>query len=352
MVVSSRKTLFTSAFAVTAAFTLSACATLPEPSTPMRLGQAAAPPTAFLAFCERSPSACSDAPAEVIRTVAKAELAQRSAAAAQLATGRQRNNLVATAAVQTQKINWSEAFAEARRRREVFDAPAEKQRPDWAAAFAAARAARAQAEAAAKSQAQMTETLEATKVTLVTETAPAEPTKLAWAGKAEVPAVASPSFAKTAPAPAEALAMTPALWTKLNKVNDKINRAIARKTDLANYGKLDYWTLPLADGTGAGDCEDYVLEKKRALIEDGLPASALSIAVVTTSWGESHAVLVVETDYGDYVLDNTTPWILPWEKTTLTWHERQVAGSAFRWASVGATPTYQIAKTTLSIRRP
>lgn len=297
---------------------------MPEPSAPMRLGEAAAPPTAFLEFCERLPSECGGAPAEVVRTVARTELAQRNAAEARFAQGRKRNNQVATAAVGAQGVSWSHAFEEARRRREALAAPPTQVRYDWSAHFGAARA-----EKMAK--------LETTDLQEVQPRNAAQGGKtLAWSGKAAPSAglqqasLALPAQAEETPAPA----MTPSLWTTLNRVNDKVNRAIARKTDIANYGRVDFWTTPLAEGVASGDCEDYVLEKKRALIGAGLPASALSIAVVTTSWGEAHAVLLVDTDQGEYVLDNTTPWIVPWHKANLRWHERQVAGSAFRWANV------------------
>lgn len=321
----------------------------------MRLGEAAAPPSAFLAFCERSPTACGDAPPEVVRTVARAELAQRSAAEAQLASGRRRTNPVATAAMLAQPVNWSEAFAEARRRREALTAPTVEEKPDWAAVFAAARAAREAAAREAEADVTAEATVEARGRLLRSAAGEtkAAPITLAWSGKVELKAAAETSSKSGGGLDrSPSLAMTTALWSTLNKVNDKVNRAIARKTDIANYGQIDFWTLPLAEGQAAGDCEDYVLEKKRALIKAGLPASALSIAVVTTSWGEAHAVLVVETDKGDYVLDNTTPWILPWRKANLTWHERQVAGSAFRWANVASPRPYQIAKTSLSLSQP
>ena len=38
------------------------------------------------------------------------------------------------------------------------------------------------------------------------------------------------------------------------------------------------------------------------------------------------------TDKGEYVLDNLSAWVLPWNKTPYKWGERQVAGSASHWA--------------------
>lgn len=121
-------------------------------------------------------------------------------------------------------------------------------------------------------------------------------------------------------------------WAMLTSTNDAINRAIAQGSDLAVYGVAEQWATPLESGRRLGDCEDYVLEKRRALIAAGLPASALSIGVVVTDRRATHAVLLVATDRGEYVLDNLTPWVLPWAKTGYEWRERQVAGSAFNWA--------------------
>jgi predicted transglutaminase-like cysteine proteinase len=132
--------------------------------------------------------------------------------------------------------------------------------------------------------------------------------------------------------PAAGLRMTWTAWRLINRVNARINRAITSRADLQTYGRADVWTTPLKSGVGFGDCEDYVLEKRRALIGAGLPASALSIAVVATRRGESHAVLLVDTQHGEYVLDNLTPWVLPWTTTPYLWRKREVAGSASQWA--------------------
>ena len=64
------------------------------------------------------------------------------------------------------------------------------------------------------------------------------------------------------------------------------------------------------------------------------PPSTLSIAVVTTSWNATHAVLLVAGDKGEYVLDNLSPWVVPWNEAPYTFRKRQVAGDAFHWAIV------------------
>jgi predicted transglutaminase-like cysteine proteinase len=116
----------------------------------------------------------------------------------------------------------------------------------------------------------------------------------------------------------------------LTTLNRRVNRSIRRASDDAQYGRAEYWTVPQGrDATG--DCEDYVLAKRRALLDAGVSPEALSIAVVRTRRGEMHAVLLVATEGGEMVLDNLSPWIVPWTEAPYEWLERQVAGSAHRW---------------------
>ena len=128
--------------------------------------------------------------------------------------------------------------------------------------------------------------------------------------------------------------MTRAVWTLVNHTNQIINRAIAARKDIETYGLAEVWATPLKAGGKFGDCEDYVLEKRRALLAGGVPAEALSIAVVATEKGDVHAVLLVNTQVGEFVLDNLTPWVLLWNERSYHWLKRQVAGSPARWAVV------------------
>jgi len=164
---------------------------------------------------------------------------------------------------------------------------------------------------------------------------------LAMMARSEAPASVSPEGASpdplvepTVPEGRPAPATAPISWALLNQVNDAVNRAITSQTDLKTYGVADYWATPLEDGRTTGDCEDYVLEKQRALIASGAPREALSIAVVTTRWGEAHAVLLVATGEGEVVLDNLTPEIVPWSQAPYHWNMRQLPGQSFQWAMV------------------
>ena len=130
------------------------------------------------------------------------------------------------------------------------------------------------------------------------------------------------------------IALTDDAKGELNMVNRMINSMIIETTDQANYGVDDYWTEPLEDGKAGpkrGDCEDYVLEKRKAPITAGVPESALSIAVVTTRRGELHAVLLVATNQGELVLDSLSPWVTAWRDTPYKWVERQAPGEPMIW---------------------
>lgn len=124
-------------------------------------------------------------------------------------------------------------------------------------------------------------------------------------------------------------------WNDLQRVNLAVNAEIAPTTDLELYGVLEYWTLP----DTAGDCEDYVLLKRKRLVEAGWPAEALLVTVVRDEKGEGHAVLTAVTDKGDYSLDNQRDEILPWQKTGYSFVKRQSQYDVNRWVYIGAPDT-------------
>ena len=119
---------------------------------------------------------------------------------------------------------------------------------------------------------------------------------------------------------------------ELEAVNLYFNRLITPVTDQEHYGVAERWTY--AD-TGKGDCEDYVLEKRRYLIRRGWPANALLITVVLNKMNEGHAVLTIATDKADYVLDNMTDDVLMWSSSGLTFIKRQSAGDPNNWVDLG-----------------
>ncbi|MFN9250057.1 MAG: transglutaminase-like cysteine peptidase, partial [Brevundimonas sp.] len=124
--------------------------------------------------------------------------------------------------------------------------------------------------------------------------------------------LARPAVARVRAPEAAPLTLARADWRRVQRINREVNRAIRHREDSAVYGRPDQWALGEA---GVGDCEDYALAKRAALIQAGVPARALSIALVETRRGESHAVLLIDTDKGALVLDNLSPWIRRWDQT-------------------------------------
>lgn len=116
-------------------------------------------------------------------------------------------------------------------------------------------------------------------------------------------------------------------------VNRAVNTEVRQVTDRRQFGREDVWGLPTARG---GDCEDFVLEKKRRLIEAGLPGSALLIATVLDQRRQGHAVLVLRTSSGDFVLDNLNDRMLPWHRTGYSFLRMQNPAAPRRWDAIAA----------------
>ncbi len=116
-------------------------------------------------------------------------------------------------------------------------------------------------------------------------------------------------------------------WKTLLNINYTVNETVAPLTDAEIYGVEEYWTYP----TNVGDCEDYVLQKRKMLMQAGFSASNLLITVVLQPNGEGHAVLTVRTDRGDFVLDNMRNKVLLWSETEYTFLKRQSSANAGKW---------------------
>ena len=125
--------------------------------------------------------------------------------------------------------------------------------------------------------------------------------------------------------------MTPVIWRTITLVNRRVNGRIKPMTDKEHWGTVDSWDFP---DDGYGDCEDYQLLKRRTLVEQGLPRRAMRMTVVIDEQGEGHAVLMVRTDRGDFILDNKTNTVLPWAQTGYVFVKREGQNDA-TWASLG-----------------
>lgn len=123
---------------------------------------------------------------------------------------------------------------------------------------------------------------------------------------------------------------SPVRLAELDAINRAVNHEIEPVTDIELYGITDYWTIP----TTKGDCEDYVLLKRKLLMELGWPASALLITVVRDERGEGHAILTARTAQGDFVLDNKTDEIKVWHRTRYDFVMRQSYLNPRVWMSL------------------
>jgi len=121
-------------------------------------------------------------------------------------------------------------------------------------------------------------------------------------------------------------------WTDLTRVNKWVNDNVKPMTDLEHYGVVEKWAYP---DDGYGDCEDYVLLKRRMLMEAGWPREALLITVVRETNGNGHAVLTVKTDKGEFILDNQEERILLWSETSYRYVKRQSQSDPNRWVALG-----------------
>jgi predicted transglutaminase-like cysteine proteinase len=137
--------------------------------------------------------------------------------------------------------------------------------------------------------------------------------------------------AATASTPRDVL-LTPRAWKDLARVNKWVNDSIRPVTDLEHWGVVEKWSYP---DDGKGDCEDYVLLKRRMLVEAGWPREALLITVVRDKKGEGHAVLTVKTDKGDFILDNQAEDILLWSDTGYRFVKRQSQSDPNVWVALG-----------------
>ena len=128
----------------------------------------------------------------------------------------------------------------------------------------------------------------------------------------------------------EPVSLDDAGWETLQLVNNAVNGAILPATDFEIFGVDERWVYPAV----WGDCEDYVLLKRRMLVENGWPVSSLLITVVLQPNGEGHAVLTVRTDRGDLILDNLNPRIRLWNETEYLFVKRQSERNSGGWVAI------------------
>lgn len=121
------------------------------------------------------------------------------------------------------------------------------------------------------------------------------------------------------------------MMKKIAAINVSVNKSIKPLSDFDIFGKKEVWSYPV---NGTGDCEDYVLEKRRRLKAAGIPLSNLLITVVRKRDGEGHAVLTVRTNRGDLILDNLSDEVKLWSHTGYKYLKRQATTHTGQWVSL------------------
>lgn len=130
---------------------------------------------------------------------------------------------------------------------------------------------------------------------------------------------------------ADRVELTSAMWKKIVATNHKVNREIDPVTDMDHWSVVDRWDLA---EDGRGDCEEYVLVKRKRLAEAGVPRRAMLVTVVIDEENAGHAVLMVRTDRGDFILDNKRNAVLPWAQTGYVFVKRE-SQERVAWTSLG-----------------
>ena len=142
----------------------------------------------------------------------------------------------------------------------------------------------------------------------------------------------NPRDCRTGATQARDIVMTQAAWKDLVRVNRWVNETIKPMTDMDHWGVIEKWSYPT---DGYGDCEDYVLLKRKMLIDAGWPREALLITVVRDKKGEGHAVLTVKSDKGEFILDNQNEDVVAWTDTGYRFVKRQSQNDPNTWVSLG-----------------
>lgn len=127
------------------------------------------------------------------------------------------------------------------------------------------------------------------------------------------------------------LVLNETLHGLVTQVNLAVNTTVKPMSDFDIYGRDEVWAYP---DQNVGDCEDYVLEKRRRLQQAGVPLSNLLITVVRKPDGEGHAVLTLRTDRGDMILDNLRDDLLHWQETGYIYLKRQSSEHTGRWVTI------------------
>lgn len=120
--------------------------------------------------------------------------------------------------------------------------------------------------------------------------------------------------------------LTQEIWNKMVQINNHWNNKIFYKKDIQKHNKSDYWdSIEDIKKDCTGDCEEFAMIKQHALKKEGIE-SDIALCWVDPHHRKYHAVCVVDTDKGTFILDNRYHDVYSYEesiKRGYTWHKRQ-----------------------------
>lgn len=126
-------------------------------------------------------------------------------------------------------------------------------------------------------------------------------------------------------------------WTEevlriLNEINARVNDEVMLVSDMDNLGLEENWSFPR---DCRGDCEDFALEKRERIVDASFPRASLTIAFAFHEVQFfPHAVLLVETTNGTWVLDNLDDEVRCWDTVPYRFTRRERPdGNWIRFAS-------------------
>lgn len=141
------------------------------------------------------------------------------------------------------------------------------------------------------------------------------------------------------PSEPEKVELTPKLWRQVTTLNQRVNAEIEPITDMDHWGVVERWDMA---EDGKGDCEEYVNVKRKRLVEGGIPRRSLRVVVVLDEENAGHAVLMLRTDKGDFILDNKRNAVLAWHQTGYVFVKRE-SQDRIGWVALGGVGGSQLA---------
>ena len=93
-------------------------------------------------------------------------------------------------------------------------------------------------------------------------------------------------------------------YSLAERINSNVNASVTWMSDSEQFGVPEFWCEAK---NGFDDCDGYALLKRALLKEQGFDADKIHIAtcwINTVADDTGHCVLIVETDKGQFILDN------------------------------------------------